>query len=146
MAFELVKLLDAGVAAEDRKDQGVAFLELVYPGGRTETVELTKMGVARSGNKVLQVNEEQMKTLLQQMLKECADKGVIGESKSHIIASLGQPDAEEYYDTPILDPAKHSQAERDQWLASTPYYGLLYGDIVLQFNVHDKVVAVKPKP
>jgi hypothetical protein len=74
MAVELTKLLDAGVAAADRKDQGVAALRLVYPGNGEETIELTKTGLARRAKKVVQLDEGQMQALLQHMLKECAEK------------------------------------------------------------------------
>jgi outer membrane protein assembly factor BamE (lipoprotein component of BamABCDE complex) len=69
----------------------------------------------------------------------------VGKDKDQVLQAMGKPQAEERYDNVILDPTKHSQAEIDAWLESTPSYGLVYKNSVIQFNVHDKVVGIKPK-
>ena len=71
---------------------------------------------------------------------------LIGKDKEYVLKVMGEPDAKGKYDTTILDPRKHTQAEIDQWWESTPQSSLDYGDVRIQFNVHNKVIAVKPKP
>lgn len=78
----------------------------------------------------------------------CSDRppvdieSMMGKTKKDVLDSMGKPKAEERYDNAIPDPSQHTQAEMDQWRESTPHSGLVYDDVVIQFNVHDKVVAV----
>jgi len=69
-------------------------------------------------------------------------KSMMGKTKQDVLDLMGKPKAEEWYDNAIPDPSQHTQAEMDQWLESTPCSGLVYDDVVIQFNVHDKVVTV----
>ena len=87
------------------------------------------------------------------LLASCTDtsqrpkdpKTLIGKDKDYVLKVMGEPVSEGHYDTTILDPRKHTQAEIDQWWESTPQSSLDYSDVRIQFNVHNKVIAVKPK-
>lgn len=68
---EICNLLDSGVKAEDRKDQGAAALTIVYSNGKREDVEITDQALARRDGNPLQVNKQQIFNLLKQMVTDC---------------------------------------------------------------------------
>jgi hypothetical protein len=72
VAVEFCKVLDAGAPADDRPDQGEAFLTISYSNNVKETVEVSNRGLVRCGRKIVQVDEQQMIKVLERMMKESA--------------------------------------------------------------------------
>jgi len=77
-------------------------------------------------------------------LREPNPEEVLGKTKAEVLEKFGRPSSEEKYDFVILEANRWTQAEADEWL-KTPVEGLVYGDTVVQFNLHGKVVSVKKK-
>jgi len=70
-AEDFVGILRDGTRARDMKDQGAALLWVTYADGHLVEVEVTDMGLARYGGKVVQVNREEMMEFLKKIQAEC---------------------------------------------------------------------------
>ena len=74
LAAEFCRVLEDGVSANDRKDQGAAVLTIIYSGGRKERVAITQSALVRRDGKTVQVNKQQMVSLLERIAEECTTR------------------------------------------------------------------------
>lgn len=70
-AEDFIGILRDGTRARDMKDQCVALLWITYADGHEIEVEVTEMGLARYGGKVVQINREEMMEFLKKIQVEC---------------------------------------------------------------------------
>ncbi len=69
ITFALCELMMAGVVAQDQKQPGIAALTMTSADGMEKlTLECTNQGLIRTPNGVIQVNADELQTLLKQMV------------------------------------------------------------------------------